>query len=676
MGRNSIFVSTSDRNTAQVAPADETMKQATDEGDAFAQQLLQVRAHMDLLNQSRNQRWRIKVGHFMQLLGVELFFISLVIIYGIMTFTQMAIEDVINEDPELKRTFDITDIVLGSALLIEVMLKCYAFGWIYFKNCWNSFDAVVVVLSFGLSILQALALEEGDNVKGADAGVLVRLFRLRIVLRLLRVLVVFERVKAKTKVIKKRGAIESPLEHVLRVLTELHHHPGLHPRIISEVEYCVDIIRENRLYDTGAEILEGQDMDKDMEKWLKGEIMKGNKSNQSVLSQPGNHTRRSAVSAKLKPTIRTASEQNLMPLNLLNEDKLNGLFLSLHTWDFDVFAADLVTEGNALSHIALYLFHHQELHEVLDVEMIIVSNFFTLVQQGYMAKNPYHNAIHGADVMQSVHYFTQLETVREHLTPLDQAVALIAAACHDLGHNGVNNAFHIAEKSKLAVRYNDQAVLENFHVAQAFHLMFNVTNDANVFEHLSPEDMTYARGLMIEMVLATDMSKHFADVAMFKTKIVNEFANERIHIESVMDKNILLKLVLHTSDISNPAKPRKIMLRWTDRVVEEFFEQGDQELAAGRTVSMFMDRRTPTLMKSQCGFIDFIVKPLFELWSEISPQVERDGFTQIVKNREFWQECGEHFLPSDIKGVVDSLDSSTTNDDHQVEPDTVVNIVK
>ncbi len=47
---------------------------------------------------------------------------------------------------------------------------------------------------------------------------------------------------------------------------------------------------------------------------------------------------------------------------------------------------------------------------------------------------------------------------------------------------------------------------------------------------------------------------------------------------------------LSQADVSNPFRALDLSLEWTDRVVKEFYNQGDQEREAGITISTFMDR--------------------------------------------------------------------------------------
>jgi hypothetical protein len=56
------------------------------------------------------------------------------------------------------------------------------------------------------------------------------------------------------------------------------------------------------------------------------------------------------------------------------------------------------------------------------------------------------------------------------------------------------------------------------------------------------------------------------------------------------DMHFYLRIALHTSDVSNPARPKDFSLEWTNRVVAEFFQQGDKERDAGLPISTFYDR--------------------------------------------------------------------------------------
>lgn len=63
--------------------------------------------------------------------------------------------------------------------------------------------------------------------------------------------------------------------------------------------------------------------------------------------------------------------------------------------------------------------------------------------------------------------------------------SLLSGAAHDMDHPGTNNAFEVKMKSKLAILYNDQSVLEHHHAASFFFLLDNVNYDCNIMNGFS-----------------------------------------------------------------------------------------------------------------------------------------------------------------------------------------------
>ena len=97
-----------------------------------------------------------------------------------------------------------------------------------------------------------------------------------------------------------------------------------------------------------------------------------------------------------------------------------------------------------------------------------------------------------------------------------QAICLIGAIIHDVDHPGRNSAFLCNSRSELAILYNDTTVLENHHSALGFKLTHS-DDRVNIFQKLDPETYKVFRQGLIDVVLATDMSKHFVHVNKFCT---------------------------------------------------------------------------------------------------------------------------------------------------------------
>lgn len=102
-------------------------------------------------------------------------------------------------------------------------------------------------------------------------------------------------------------------------------------------------------------------------------------------------------------------------------------------------------------------------------------------------------------------------------TPLEILAAIFAAAIHDVDHPGLTNQYLINSSSELALMYNDESVLENHHLAVAFKLLQD--DDCDIFVNLGKKPRQTLRKMVIDMVLATDMSKHMSLLADLKTMV-------------------------------------------------------------------------------------------------------------------------------------------------------------
>ena len=92
-------------------------------------------------------------------------------------------------------------------------------------------------------------------------------------------------------------------------------------------------------------------------------------------------------------------------------------------------------------------------------------------------------------------------------------------------------------------------------------------------------------------------------------------------LDSDLDRTVLLKTVLHVADISNPCKPWAVSKIWSDRVLEEFFAQGDAEEALSLTPTPNMARATTKQAELSVNFVDFIVGPFFMALTSLLPKV-------------------------------------------------------
>ena len=153
-------------------------------------------------------------------------------------------------------------------------------------------------------------------------------------------------------------------------------------------------------------------------------------------------------------------------------------------------------------------------------------SFLEKVQATYHSAVPYHNDLHGADVMHMCYYFMStgrlVETIK--MDGLDQLAMIIAAVCHDLGHDGLNNGFHVNNITKRAIDSNDLSIQEHFHASELFRLL--QANESNFLEGLTRVEFMQFRKRVLSCILATDMAKHNAKISSMQQIVkTNKFEN-------------------------------------------------------------------------------------------------------------------------------------------------------
>ncbi|XP_062990848.1 cGMP-inhibited 3',5'-cyclic phosphodiesterase 3A isoform X2 [Elgaria multicarinata webbii] len=353
----------------------------------------------------------------------------------------------------------------------------------------------------------------------------------------------------------------------------------------------------------------------------------------------------------LHPLLPPEDKPILAPEPLIM-DNLDPLMDQLNSWNFPIF--DLVDKigkkcGRILSQVSYRLFEDMGLFETFKIPVREFMNYFHALECGYR-EIPYHNRIHATDVLHAVWYLSTqpipgLSTViNDHgsasdsdsdsgithghlgyvlsktyaptddsygclagnIPSLELMALYVAAAMHDYDHPGRTNAFLVATSAPQAVLYNDRSVLENHHAAAAWNL-FMSRPEYNFLVNLDHVEFKHFRFLVIEAILATDLKKHFDFVAKFNAKV-----NDDVGIDwtNENDRLLVCQMCIKLADINGPAKCKDLHLQWTEGIVNEFYEQGDEEASLGLPISPFMDRSAPQLANLQESFITHIVGPL------------------------------------------------------------------
>ncbi|XP_048185830.1 high affinity cAMP-specific and IBMX-insensitive 3',5'-cyclic phosphodiesterase 8A isoform X3 [Perognathus longimembris pacificus] len=304
-------------------------------------------------------------------------------------------------------------------------------------------------------------------------------------------------------------------------------------------------------------------------------------------------------------------------------------------WDFDIFRLEAVTYNQPLVYLALKTYARFRICEFLNCSELTLRAWLEVIEANYHKDNPYHNSTHAADVLHATAYFLSRERVKEALDPVDEVAALIAATIHDVDHPGRTNAFLCNSGSELAILYNDIAVLESHHAALAFQLTVG-DDKCNIFKNMERSQYRVLRQGIVDMVLATEMTKHFEHVNRFVTSVTQPLAllmeneemgkdQEAISAMLKMPENRMLikRMMIKCADVSNPCRALELCIKWAARISEEYFTQTDEEKQRNLPVVMpAFDRSTCSIPKAQISFIDYFITEMFDAWDAPGQQLQ------------------------------------------------------
>ncbi|SCP03329.1 3',5'-cyclic nucleotide phosphodiesterase, putative [Plasmodium malariae] len=235
---------------------------------------------------------------------------------------------------------------------------------------------------------------------------------------------------------------------------------------------------------------------------------------------------------------------------------------------------------------------------------------------------PYHNCIHAAMVTQHCNILINNLDTANILRDNEMAAFLVAALGHDIGHFGRTNIFLKNCSNFLSVIYNDKSILENYHCSFLFHILLKEEN--NIFKKEDSKSLLNLRQQIIELILATDMSKHIKILAQFRIK--------SIKTKSYIEKNIILclKMIIKAADLSHNCVDWGEHYLWVKRLVNEFYYEGDEQLERGYQINPLFDRNSHNnFIQIQRTFLKELVYPLITSLKTL----DRSTITQVMMDK-------------------------------------------
>ncbi|XP_007549022.1 high affinity cAMP-specific and IBMX-insensitive 3',5'-cyclic phosphodiesterase 8B-like [Poecilia formosa] len=323
-------------------------------------------------------------------------------------------------------------------------------------------------------------------------------------------------------------------------------------------------------------------------------------------------------------------------------------------WEFNILDLEAATHKRPLTYLGLKIFTSFGVCDFLNCSEATLRSWLQLMEANYHSSNSYHNSTHAADVLHATAYFLRKERVKSSLDQLDEVAALIAATVHDVDHPGRTNSFLCNAGSELAILYNDTAVLESHHAALAFQLTIR-DGKSNIFKNIDRNQFRTLRQAIIDMVLATEMTRHFEHVSKFvnsinkpmaaieetSTSSTNSDCEGQSNIRNSPENRLLIKrMLIKCADVANPCRPLELCIEWAGRISEEYFAQTDEEKRQGLPVVMpVFDRNTCSVPKSQISFIDYFITDMFDAWDAFASLPNL--MEHLSENYKYWKNLDD-----------------------------------
>ncbi|XP_027738501.1 high affinity cAMP-specific and IBMX-insensitive 3',5'-cyclic phosphodiesterase 8B isoform X3 [Empidonax traillii] len=441
--------------------------------------------------------------------------------------------------------------------------------------------------------------------------------------------------------------IEAPITKVINIINAAQENSPI--TVAEALDRVLEILRTTELYSPQLGTKDEDPHTSDLVGGLMTDGLRRLSGNEYVFSKNMN------LSHSHLPVPNTISDVPLCIAQLLDNEE---------SWDFNIFELEAVTNKRPLVYLGLKVFARFGVSEFLNCSEVTLRAWLQVIEANYHSSNSYHNSTHAADVLHATAFFLGKERVKGSLDHLDEVAALIAATIHDVDHPGRTNSFLCNAGSELAVLYNDTAVLESHHTALAFQL---TTKDSkcNIFKNIDRNRYRTLRQAIIDMVLATEMTKHFEHVNKFVNSINKPMASEETsphsegsdtdctaNIKNFPDNQTLIKrMMIKCADVANPCRPLELCIEWAGRISEEYFAQTDEEKRQGLPVVMpVFDRNTCSIPKSQISFIDYFITDMFDAWDAFAhlPVLMQ----HLANNYKHWKtlddlKCKSLRLPSE-----------------------------
>ena len=268
------------------------------------------------------------------------------------------------------------------------------------------------------------------------------------------------------------------------------------------------------------------------------------------------------------------------------------------------FSVDSYDEDNLFEYLLL-IFVYSNVLDRIKINIHSLIKFLIKLSKIYLSP-PYHNWYHAIDATQYIFTFILTRHLYDYLNNINIFSLIFATICHDTEHDGKTNLFHKNSNSLYSqLSGPNLPPLEFHHINRSLILLFSEFH--SVIESFNELEKKEFIKFVIEIILATDMSKHQFFIDQFKT-ITNSYNKENLE-----HRLILCQIAMKSADLSNTVRSFPDASLMAQKLRDEWFLQGDEEKKLNLPITKGFDRyNSDSLPKTQIGFYKFVALPLVE----------------------------------------------------------------
>eukprot|EP00930_Biecheleria_cincta_P025928 TRINITY_DN18376_c0_g1_i2.p1 TRINITY_DN18376_c0_g1~~TRINITY_DN18376_c0_g1_i2.p1 ORF type:complete len:972 (-),score=161.67 TRINITY_DN18376_c0_g1_i2:21-2936(-) len=324
------------------------------------------------------------------------------------------------------------------------------------------------------------------------------------------------------------------------------------------------------------------------------------------------------------------------------EDDVSQSISDLKRWDFD----HMSLSEDYPQCIRACLAHSGFMDEFRISENALAA-FVQTLKARYSTKNTYHTWAHAFGTFHAQFLLMRCEPLRDVISAHDKLGLLLAALGHDVEHPGFNNAFLVASRHELALRYNDMSVLENHHAALTCKYLEHPVElgTPKVLDNVEPSVVQHIRKIIITSILHTDMAKHQDIISWLESCNLDllRLSSER-QLLAGEDALGLARALLHCADLVHPVLPWKMHKRMSLLCQAEFYSQSQQEIRLGMPTLPFMSKDPQAVLEIapvQVGFVQFAVAPLWSAMNFVAGGSLSFAMQNLEHNKSLWKALAD-----------------------------------